>query len=377
MRILLTHPYCWPHVRRGAERFLEELSRYLVRRGHEITILTSTPGGDGAPRKRDDGAVVVEKRQLNGRVLRALGLTPDKTFLLHCLRFMFRHRFDAMHCIHFHDACAARLAGMFTGTPYILNMNGIPIARFLMRRPLDFVPLKLALQKASDVVVISNAAAASLETEFRHSGVLIPPPCDLAAFSLSEGRDLQKPKILAVGAFAEARKGASVLVSAFERLKLDVPGAILQFSGDVPREVQEYVLSLVAPSIHGDIQFLGVGRVEDLPGLYQTAAVTVLPSIFEAFGMVLVESLACGTPVVGTDDGGIPDIIEEGIGVLFHPGSADREPNNVEGLHRALLEALELHDDPNLSQRCRRRAENYSWEFIGPQIEALYRKAKF
>jgi phosphatidylinositol alpha-mannosyltransferase len=362
-------------VRRGAERFLDELSKYLARRGHDVTVLTSTPEGNGRPSIREHGVVVVEKRQIRNRVLELAGLTPDRTFLFHCLPFMVKNRFDVMHCIHFHDACAARLAGTITRTPYVLNMNGIPIARFLMRRPLDFIPLKLALGKASDVVVLSRVAAENLESQFKRGGALIPPPCDLSKFQLKEGRDLRHPRILAVGAFGEQRKGARVLTRAFERLKATYPGAILQFSGDVPEPVRQEVLGQVDAAVRNDIRFLGVGSVGDLPELYREAAVTVLPSLFEAFGMVLVESLACGTPVVGSEHGGIPDIVDDEVGRLFHPGATDSEPDNDAGLHRALLDVLALYADPQVARRCRGRAERFGWDVIGPQIEELYRAA--
>ena len=86
---------------------------------------------------------------------------------------------------------------------------------------------------------------------------------------------------------------------------------------------------------------------------YATAWVTVLPSRDEAFGLVLAESLACGTPVVGSNDGGIPEIVDRPeIGRLF-------DGDEPAGLARALLEVLELAGDPGTIAACRERAGEF------------------
>jgi glycosyltransferase involved in cell wall biosynthesis len=94
----------------------------------------------------------------------------------------------------------------------------------------------------------------------------------------------------------------------------------------------------------------------------------VLPSRDEAFGLVLTESLACGTPVVGSNDGGIPEIVDRPeIGRLF-----DGEDPAV--LARALLEVLELAGDPATAGACRARAEDFSTDRCTDAYVALYRE---
>jgi phosphatidylinositol alpha-mannosyltransferase len=372
MKILITHPFSWPYVRRGAERFLNELSRYLVSRGHEVTILTSKPNGNEEIAE-EDGCTIVRRPQMQSRFWRWIRVGPEQTFLLTCLPFLRRHQFDAIHCLYFSDGCAARLAGLFGRRPFVLQINGIPVARHFRWHPLDNVVLRAALAGASHVVTLSEVAERNLEKEFGSKSVLISPPCDVTQFRLKIGRDLERPMIFAVGAFGEPRKGGRVLVQAFQDLKQKVPGAILKFSGDIPESRQLELLSLIKSEWQRDVEFLGRGKVEDLPDLYGEAAITVLPSLFDSFGMVLLESMACGTPVVGSRHGGIPDIVEEGVGVLFDPGSTETEPDNAAGLSKALLEALALYADPGLPCRCRKRAEEFDWAVLGPRYEELYR----
>src|SRR5207237_3721085 len=87
------------------------------------------------------------------------------------------------------------------------------------------------------------------------------------------------------------------------------------------------------------------------------AWVAALPATGEAFGLVLAEALACGTPAVGTDDGGIPEVLDGPLtGRVVAPGGGDE----AERFARALLEGFELAGDANATAACRERAEAFS-----------------
>ena len=99
------------------------------------------------------------------------------------------------------------------------------------------------------------------------------------------------------------------------------------------------------------------------------SVVSVLPSWGEAFGLVLLESLACGTPVVGTAEGAIPEIIDRP-----ETGRTFSGIGPVAELADALLETLELATDPRTVQTCRRRAEDFSIERFVDAHVTLYRE---
>jgi glycosyltransferase involved in cell wall biosynthesis len=117
------------------------------------------------------------------------------------------------------------------------------------------------------------------------------------------------------------------------------------------------------------IDILGPGRPEEVPDRYRSASVTVLPAENEAFGLVLVESLACGTPVVCTPAGGMPEILgDSGVGRV----ARSFEPEDIAV---AIRECLELAGDPATAHRCVERAYKWAWESaVGPAHEKIYQK---
>src|SRR5216117_3245522 len=103
-----------------------------------------------------------------------------------------------------------------------------------------------------------------------------------------------------------------------------------------------------------------------LADAYREAWVSVLPSVNEAFGLVLAEALACGTPAVAAHRGGMPEVLggRDDVGATFE-GDADE-------LRTALRHALALHDDPQTPARCREQAERFSTGRTTDGYVALY-----
>jgi glycosyltransferase involved in cell wall biosynthesis len=99
---------------------------------------------------------------------------------------------------------------------------------------------------------------------------------------------------------------------------------------------------------------------------YSAAWVSALAAYDEAFGLVLAEALACGTPVAGRRDAGIPEVVGGAdVGALF-------DGDDAGAVARALLEALDLAHDPAVARACRERAQRFSTEEAGRRHEALY-----
>jgi phosphatidylinositol alpha-mannosyltransferase len=372
MKILLTHPFCRPYIRRGAETILAQLTDYLVSRGHDVTVFSSKPG---APEILHNGCTTFLASQ-DSALTRYLHLSPRYYFFLTALKFMRAHpEFELVHAMHHIDACAARIAQQTTGIPYVYSMFGIPSAWHYHRRPIEHLGLRHAIQGAEEVMVLSQAAQNLLQSDYKKTGTCIPGFIDPGEFPMVKGRDLDRPLILSVAAFSERRKGLLVLMRAFQIVKGVVPNARLCVVGSVSPQKRRQMLDLLSAEIRDSIEFFGIAQTEQLPALYQKAAVTVLPSIWEALGTVLLESLASGTPVVGTRHAGIPDVIGNGVGFLFDPGEERSQATNAPGLAECILNAFELHRDPLVAERCRRHVMAYTWSSRGPDVEAMYERA--
>lgn len=128
-------------------------------------------------------------------------------------------------------------------------------------------------------------------------------------------------------------KGLDVLIRAVARLREEQVPVRLILVGDGPRRARLEALAAEL-SVAGDIEFAGARTRDDVVGLLHDCTVFVLPSRSEPFGMVVIEALACGKPVLASAVGGIPEIIEDGrTGVLV-------EPDDPAALARALASLL-------------------------------------
>jgi glycosyltransferase involved in cell wall biosynthesis len=186
---------------------------------------------------------------------------------------------------------------------------------------------------------------------------VINPGVRLEAFTPGDER-FEQPTIVCAADPDDARKRVPMLVRAFTLARASRP---------------ELRLMLPRPAGHelaGQLERVeGVELFERDPegvaSLFRRAWVTALAAYNEAFGLVLVESLACGTPVVAMRDGGVPEIVDRPeIGRLFDGDEQD--------LAHALLEGLELGGDPGVRDACRARAEHFDSRRCAQEHEELY-----
>ncbi|HBY62307.1 MAG TPA: hypothetical protein DEH78_20995 [Solibacterales bacterium] len=373
MRLAITTPTTWPWVRRGGERYTNELGKWMAARGHRVTLISAKPGPTETI-QRDGFPSVCYRRLWHPSFARA-GFLEFHAFFLRCLPALLAGKYDMVQCVTFMDTYAAVLARRFTGAPCAFLFNSLPPpVRYFRSLTLKGAVIRRAVLEVDEVISLSHYVDRYIQDRFGRPTLVIPVPITMERFPLVVSRDLERPAILFASAVNDERKGPQTLMRAFNLVKESRRGALLWIATSAAPEVRERLLALVAPEFRPDIHILGDDA--DLPSLYGRAAVTVLPSRWEAFGMVMVESMACGTPVAGTRDGAIPEVISDGrVGRLFDPEPGDAiEPGNPEGLARALLECMELSARPETPAVCRAHAEQYSWDRKGLEYEALYQR---
>ena len=346
------HPTYWPEVRRGSERIIHGLARYLASRGHEVTLLTTHKGR--ASSSEEDGFTVIRSRRAPGRLHRRGTEPHTEDALPAALRTAIR-RFDVVHAFHIPDAWGI---SRLTRRPLVLSLMGYPdresLDAYRNRRPM----LMTVARRADAVHTLSTATALALGEETGIEATAIHPGTDIAAFG-SDAPKAERPTILCAASPSDPRKRVPLLVEAFSRVRRDRPDARLVIHAGKRGEVD--------PALRAD----GVELVEDtgdegLAAQNARAWTTVLPSSREAFGLVVVESLAAGTPVVAMGEGGVPEILDSTrVGVLFDQATPD-------ALAEAIRRGLDLGAAEGTPAACREHAERWDWRRLGPRYESLY-----
>lgn len=288
--------------------------------------------------------------------------------------------FDVVHAFwplpHGVLGLAARWRG---GVPLVSTFFGVELT--WVRNQLPFLgPLVRAIIRRSDAVTaISSHTAAEIRRLDPGADVVTIPFGAAYAGTAAMGPHRREPRgagpfrILFVGRLVE-RKGVDLLVRAVALLRGDHP-VQLTIVGDGPERPRLEGLADEL-DLRGDVRFAGSVSAEEVRTLYRTSDAFVLPAVqdakgdVEGLGVVLLEALTHGLPVVASRSGGIPDIVIDGeTGLLVPSGDV-----------QALADAIRrLMNDPELA---RELAENggrhvdahFSWERIIDSLEALYRR---
>lgn len=351
MRVAITHAYSWPEVRRGAERITVETARALASRGHRVTHLTAARRWGAS---RVDGVSTIRLPRM-----RTTPANHERDFGLELVPLLRAGRFDVVHALGVRDAEAGLRAGRRT----LFENMGVPAREWWDRQPERDAHERL-VRDADVYGCMSDYALDFLARDYGRTGALVPGGVNLSEFRPAAART-REPTLLFSGAIEEPRKGLAFLLDALPLVAEKEPDVRLWVSGpgDAGALLQQ------APRAARDrVDVLGLGEARDQAGRYGRAWVTTLPSIDEVFGLVYLESLACGTPVVATTSAAGPERALPGVGFTCEPG-------NVRGLADACLAALDLSQQPDIVDRCRDAAAPYDWSTgIAPRLEALYER---
>lgn len=232
-------------------------------------------------------------------------------------RFLRSQRVDVLH-VHYGGRSVRRLARFATGAALVVHAHG------RVRHEGDYRPIPLKLTDADAVIATSRAVAEVVQA--RNVRVVYPgvPACGATA-----ERD---PWTVGAAGRLVSIKGCDRLIAAFARLRALHPRAMLEIAGDGS---SRYDLERQAEHLGlGDaVRFLG--WVDDLTPLMARWSVFVQPSLEEALGITVLQAMASGLPVVASDVGGMPELIENGVtGVLVPAGNVPALASAIDDLLR-------------------------------------------
>lgn len=255
--------------------------------------------------------------------------------------------------LHAHYLVPPGLVGVFTKKlhrcPLIVTCHGSDI--FVFSQGWKKILSKIVIKEADCIVCNSEATLQAVTTLEQSPAVYIPSGVDINRFSPG---DVPREAITYVGALHPV-KG----VDTFLRAMHDIDEKVW-IVGDGP---QRAYLEELASTLHIDCTFWGFRT--DIPDIMNRSKMVVLPSKNEGFGLTLLEAMACKTPVIGRNTGGIPELIKDGKnGLLFE---------TEQELHECIVSLLEnkrLYQ--TLQSNGLKYAQNLSWEKTARQYANLY-----
>jgi glycosyltransferase involved in cell wall biosynthesis len=235
-------------------------------------------------------------------------------------------------------------------------------------------------KRANQIVVLSSAFKRILVEHYEIAPwavTVIPPGVDLERFTVVDRERARQALGLPPTAWVAMtarrlvpRTGVDELLRAWKLFTADFPGeCLLAVAGEGP-ERQALEDQVAWSGLGGNVVFLGGVSDADLVRCYQAADICVVPSrALEGFGLVVLEALACGTPVMATDAGGLPEALAGLDRSLVVPR------DDAAAMARRLLDAAIGARRLPSPEKCRRYAENFSWPAIALRTTAVYRAA--
>jgi phosphatidylinositol alpha-mannosyltransferase len=356
VKLAVTHPYSWPEVRRGAERIIVETARCMAKRGHEVTVLTS---GERSERRIEGGVRTVKLHRRFRDPAR-----HERWFGSMIVPFLIRGRYDAIHSMMPYDALAAVRTRRFTGHRSIYEELGSPY-KWYWDQISDGMVRRRLVQDVDVYGCMSNYSLDVLQKEWGRTGDLIPGGVRLSEFTPSGPREA-RPTVLFSGALSEPHKGLGDLLAAADVLIERHSDLQLWLSG--PGNPDAF-LAAATTRVRQQVTLLPMGDPGGLASRYAAAWVSALPSVGDSFGMVLIESLASGTPIVVVNDSAPPQLVTDLTGAVA-------EPHDASSLAKAIEKGFNLAQDPATRKHCRDFARQFDWdESIGPLLEKLYSRS--
>lgn len=308
-------------------------------------------------------------------------------------------KYDVIHSHYWMSGLAAEmLSDAWGGTPIVHMFHTLGEMKNRVARSEDEKAGKdrlhgerQVLRRANRVVVATLAELTQLRFLYKADAskmVVIPPGVDTGHFYPIPADEAKqfiglKPDnrmILFVGRI-EPLKGVDTLIKAMSCFDLSLTNreqpvhlAIIGGEPDAhPSDMSEEMSRLQKMCddlcMGGMVLFLGKRAQDTLPYYYSSAEVLVMPSLYESFGMVALEAMACGTPVIASEVGGLGYLVQDGITGYTIP---DSDPGVLCEKLSGLLGNAELRAE--MGQRAAEYAKNYAWEQIAASIINVYKE---
>ncbi|MFC8721134.1 glycosyltransferase family 4 protein [Kitasatospora sp. NPDC057198] len=366
MRIGVVCPYDWD-VPGGVQFHIRDLAEHLIRLGHEVSVLAPAEDEEALP-----PYVVSAGRAVavpyNGSVAR---LSFGILSAARVRRWLREGRFDVLHVHEPNSPSLSMLAawaatGPMVGTFHTSN----PRSRAMIAASPILQP---GLEKMSGRIAVSEYARRTLVEHLGGDAVVIPNGVDVRFFADAE----PEPKwqggaagggpgtIGFIGRINEPRKGLPTLLAALPRILAERPGVRLLVAG---KGDEEEAVEGLAPEVRARVEFLGMVSDRDKARLLRSVDLYVAPNTGgESFGIILVEAMSAGAPVLASDLDAFRQVLDGGAAGELFP---------VEDADALAASALKLLGSPErlaaLREAASRHVRRFDWETVGAEVLSVY-----
>jgi phosphatidylinositol alpha-mannosyltransferase len=367
MKIALVTPYDYPYPG-GVTEHIMHLDREFRARGHDTRIIAAST--------KDQDALETNVIKVSGAVAHVpfsgstARITLSPRVYRHVKKILSTEKFDI---VHVHEPGVPLLCLTVLRHSHAINVGTFHAYRetnalYEYGRP---VAARI-FGRLDGRIVVSTVVRDYVAHYFPGDYRVIPNGIDAARFDSPDIKPIARfddgrPNILFVGRMEE-RKGFRHLMRAYPQIKEAIPNARLLVVGAFGDEEKAPFIRAARTHRLRGIHFVGWVSREDMPRYYRTANVFCAPSTgFESFGIVLLEAMAAGLPIVASDIAGYRQVLTDGVeGRLVRPG-------DDQSMAQAIIEMLK---EPSLRSRMASRgrstAAGYDWPIIAERVLEYY-----
>lgn len=363
MKIAILVRHFLPKWMGGLQIAACSIAKHLAARGHEVHIITSQDRG--TPKESIENGIHLHR--IYSTDLRYIGFA---IFSIKATAILYRLDPQIIHAQAVPTGVSGFLAKIVSKVPYVVWGQGSDVYdSYSFKR----IITAAVLRNADAVIALSDHMKKEMQRFSLREISIIPNGIDLEGFDVPS-RDQARLKleinqadkvVLHVSTLGSV-KGVTYLIEAMAHLIQTEPKARLILVGDGPERAK---LELLVSDLHLSEFVTFAGRIQnnEVPIYMAASNVFVLPSLSEGIPIVILEAMAAGLPIVATNVGGIPSLVEEGKnGFLIDPQNAEQIANKV-----SLVLA-----DPALSDRMvinnKGKAQQYTWASLVDRLEDVY-----
>lgn len=273
---------------------------------------------------------------------------------------------DIIHAHVYSAGVPAIILGKKYKIPVIITEHFTGFPRKILNK-IEILKARFAMNKADIILPVSKSLMAAIKSYgIKNNFEVVPNVVNTEIFYPIKNKINNKKKKILTVALLHPKKGIFYLLKAISKLKKIRKDFTLDIIGDGP-ERKKYENLSKKLGLEKFVRFHGLKTKVEIADFMRNSDFFVLPSLFETFGVVFIEAMACGLPIVATNVGGIPEIVKKECGILVPPA-------NSEKLKKAIFYMLDNFKNYSKEKISLYVNQNFTHQEVGKKITDIYFK---